>query len=265
LLLTVGTFPLIAAQELATMSGRPVSRVRKRLCQFEADGAMTRIDGTHERLTYFQEIECAQCHHLNQIAKSSGKRRFGPSFWYLRPAGARQVKSLMGNIVAWSDKSANIVDHDRGITLCHLSFHNAFRDGLSDWRQQRDEVKETVLLDGETVHFYADAKFQLAETMYYLEYQHSSPSSKNGETDLDVKVARYNALLKGRKDAKGIFVFRERNHVENFLKRIADDYPYRWLWATHMEAIKHKPAGQIFWCPKDYEERTYSFQEEAVK
>jgi hypothetical protein len=256
----IGTFPLIAAEEIAKLTSRPPVQVRKRLRQFLAAGYLNRIQGANEALTFYEEIECERCHHMNQKARLGGRQIATPWFWYLQP----KALPYAPDGVAWREKSANIVDHDRGITLCHLALHNKWGGELETWHQQRDAMKESVALDGKTVNFYADARFYLEGRHCFLEYQHSAPSSKNGETDLDVKVARYNALLKHKKDAKVIFIFRAQNHVENFLKRIANDFPYRWLWATDMEGIKHNPSGSIFWCPKDYEERTYSFSDALV-
>lgn len=255
----VGTFPLIAAEELAKLTSRPVVQVRKRLRQFLAAGYLDRIQGTNESLTYFEEVECEQCKHVNRIAKLGGRTIATPWFWYLTPKGETEAVKYTLPVVAWKEKSKNIVDHDRGLTLIHLALHSKF--DLFHWLQKREDMRQTAEVDGQSVGFYPDARFNIEGINYFLEYQHSTPSSRNGETDLDVKVKRYNALLKNRKDAKVIFVFTEQNHVRNFLNRIEKDYPYRWLWTTDMESVKHNPGGAIFWCPKDYDVHTYSFSE----
>jgi hypothetical protein len=256
----VGTFPLACAAELARLTGRPLRAVQRRLARLHEEGYLNRIQGVNEARVYFQEIECEQCRHVNKLARMSGRQITTPWFWYLTPKGEKEALKHADLVVAWSDKSRNIVDHDRALTLIHL----ALREQIVWWVQTREDMKQTVELEGRQVNFYADARFLLTGMTYFLEYQHSAPSSRNGETDLDVKVERYNALLKDRRDAKVIFVFTDRNHVENFLKRIAGDYPYRWLWATDIERIKHDPAGKIFWCPKDFDTHTYSFSDTVV-
>ena len=249
ILVAVGTFPLICCEELSVLLERPYGSIVRKVRELQG-GLIEATHGVNEVLSYFKELACEFAPGMvHQIPLSTGRQKSTPKFLYLNSKGEREALKHVSNVIAWDDKSRNIVDHDRGITLVHLALHSNFP--LSAWGQQRDSLKETVELNGKNISFYPDASFLVVNTMYYLEYQHSNPSSKNGETDLDVKVKRYNALLKKRKDAKVIFVFREEHHVKNFLNRIEEEYPYRWLWATDIESIKHDPTGSIFRSPKD--------------
>ena len=99
----IGTFPLIAAEEIAKLTSRPPVQVRKRLRQFLAAGYLNRIQGANEALTFYEEIECERCHHVNQKARLGGRQIATPWFWYLQP----KALPYAPDGVAWREKSAN--------------------------------------------------------------------------------------------------------------------------------------------------------------
>jgi len=260
----------VSPDELAKLTSRNVVTIRKRLCQFRTTGHLAAVEGINEHVGYFEEIRCAACGNPNLVPRVGGKIRPSPNFHFLTPKGEREALKYVPRVAAaWADKSRNIVDHDRGITLCHLSFHNGFGTRVGDWRQQRDEVKETATVDGERVNFYADARFTLDGTTFWLEYCLAHPSSKRGETDIMLKVKRYNALITAHKKAhhadpgRVLFVFKEKSHVKPFLDRVSDDYPFLWCMVSDIESVKHHPTGAIWWTPKDFDSRTHGLIPQA--
>jgi hypothetical protein len=229
----LGEFPLLYAVEIAALTNGTYQRTCDRLRKFRKEGRVDKVLTVEE---------------MNAI------RPTVPYYWYLKPAV--EVLRNAPDAIVWQEKSRVTVDHDRGLTEIHL----AIRDFISGWVQQKGEdIKEKVMVAGAPVSFFPDARFEANGTTFYIEYQHSATRSKNGKSDLDEKMERYNALLKDRKDAKVIFVYPERRQVESFLDRVSDQYPYLWCWATDMESFKDKATESIFWCPKDYDERTYAF------
>ena len=251
LIQTIGTFPLIAAAEIAEREQRDIVQLRRRLRQLALCGLMDRIQGSDERVTYFEEIKFGRCENVIQIPRFAGEWKPRPHFWFLKP------KALNGDhdLIAWERKATSQVDHDRGINLIHLALDHFFPAELQDWQQNRNTLKITV---GGTT-FIPDGRFSLGDS-FYLEYTHATPSG----SDLYDKVPLYNDFLKGVRGTKVLFVFTDQKQALNFLSRVSDNFPYRWLWATDIESLKHNPTGKIFWCPKDFEERTYGFSDIMV-
>ena len=257
----LGKFSFLTAEELAKLSDRNPVSLRKRLRQLCLAKYLGRLQGGEQRDEFFEEIKCSHCGKLNKILHTDGKIRPKPFFHYLTEKGGLKAEPLIECPIAWKTKQPSRVDHDRVLTTIHLAFDHAFGAALTDWRQQKDDVKETVQVDGESVSFYPDAYVTLnAREPVWIEYANSEPSSSNGENDIVLKVRRYNEIMK-HQDGKVLFIFRERSMVENFLNKIADKYPYFWPHATDLESIKHNPKGKIFWTPKDFDERPHGLIE----
>lgn len=266
-------FPLISPEEVAQLTSRNVVTIRKRLRQFRLAGWMKTAEEPHDHISYFEEIKCMSCGSPNLIERVSGRTRPQPGLHYLTPKGERYgtEHGYFDRVAAaWTDKSALIVPHDRGINLIHLAFHNGFGPRVSDWRQQRDEVKESATVDGERVNFYADARFTIGKDTMWLEYCLAHPSSKRGETDIMTKVRRYNELFKAHRKANGtdpgkvLFIFKEKSHIKHFLDTVSEHFPYLWIHVTDMESVKHDPTGKIWWTPKDFDTRTHGLIEQAA-
>jgi hypothetical protein len=256
----VGTFSFVTALEIAALSGRNPVSLRKRLRQLTAAGLLGRVVGGEQRDEFFEEVICKKCGTVNQIARDDGKIRPKPFFYYLTERGGAKASALMSNPIAWKSKAISRVDHDRVLTMIHLALDHAFGAGLSDWRQQKQDVKVSVEMDGTIVSFYPDAYAELNGNPFYLEYANSEPSSAGGESDIVLKVKRYNQLVR-RGHGKVLFIFRERAMVENFVNRIASAYPYLWPHVTDLESILHDPTGKIFWTPKDFDQRSHGLIE----
>ena len=262
----IGKFSFLTAQELAALSDRNAVSLRKRLRQLVFSNYLGRTEGTEQRQEFFEEIKCKKCGTVNPIPRSNGKLKPNPFFHYLKEKGGAKAEALLDNPIAWKSKAPGRVDHDRVITTIHLALDHAFGKELADWRQQKDDVKETVILGGERVNFYPDARCLLSVPLY-IEYANSEPSSKDGVNDIVLKVQRYNELMKEYRrhhdddPGKVLFIFRERIMVENFLNRIAREFPYLWCYATDFESVKHNPTGKIFWTPKDFDDRAHGLIE----
>lgn len=261
--LYLGMFPFITAEELSHLCGRNVVSLRKRVRQFVELNMIGRDSSPKQRQEFFEEITCSHCGKLNKIAREDGKIRPNPFLHYLLPRGGEKAASLLMNPIVFKTKAQSRLDHDRVITLIHLSLDRVFGKKLTDWRQQKDDLKLTVQLDGERINFYPDGYGELPDLPLYIEYANSEPSSKDGVNDIVEKVRRYNEIMK-HEPGKVLFVFRERSMVENFVNRLADGFPYRWIYATDIESIKHNPSGRIFWTPKDFDERAHALIDDAT-
>lgn len=256
----LGKFSFLTAEELATVSNRNPVSLRKRLRQFVITKELGRLQGGRQRSEFFEEITCKKCKTVNLIARDDGKIRPKPFFHYVTEKGRAKAASLLQFPIAWKTKEESRVDHDRVITTIHLSLDHAFGEDLTDWRQQKDDVKMSVEIDGETVNFYPDGYGRLKDEPIFIEYANCEPSSEDGVNDIVKKVIRYNEIMKHER-GRVLFIFRERAMVENFLNRIATKYPYLWPHATDLESIKHNPKGKIFWTPKDFDERAHGLIE----
>jgi len=270
LLLTIGKFPLLSPKEIALHLKRSSVQLRVRLAQFEELGWLQREEPTKERIIIFKETahQCPKCketfHERHQWR--SAQTRFAAYYWYLTPEGAKQVPY---RVVAW-ERKGNTVDHDRGLTVFHMFLDMAFGDAISVHQRRDNDMKQAVKVDGKVERFYPDFRFDLNGYRFYVEYTHSDPSSKNGKNDIDRKMERYNELLQDDPKAKVIFLFpkqvdNDRPDVRSFLNRYAEKFPYRWCLATDLESIREfGPKAHIFWCPKDFNQRTYAFSDFAA-
>lgn len=254
----LGKFAFLTAEELAHLSDRNVVSLRKRLRQLTAANIIGRDSSPKQRTEFFEEIICAHCKKPNKVLRDDGKIRPNPFFHYLLTKGGDKAAPLIENPIAFKSKAQSRLDHDRVITTIHLSLDRAFSDHLLEWRQQKDNVKETVEIGREKISFYPDGRCFLNGRLLYIEYANSEPSSANGVNDIVEKVERYNPIMKHEKDGKVLFIFRERSMVENFVNRLADEFPYLWIYATDIESVKHNPTGKIFWTPKDFEQKSHS-------
>jgi hypothetical protein len=264
----LGKFSFLTAEEIATLTGRNVVSLRKRLRQLCAAGYLAHDEGVTERQEFFEEIKCKHCHKTNLIPRSDGRIKPKPYFWWITEKGEPMAAALLSHPIAWRSKQPSRIPHDRVLTTIHLAEDRAYGDDL-EWLQQKDDVKTTITMpDPEhegreiTINFYPDAILILHGEEIPLEYAHTEPSSKDGVNDIVEKVIRYNEIMKEQKDGKVIFVFREQSMVLNFLNRIADDFPYNWVCVTDLESIKHSPSGEIFWRPTDFDEGRHALVEE---
>jgi Replication-relaxation len=256
----IGKFSFLTADELAVLSGRNVVSLRKRLRQLCLVGLLGRVEGGKQREEFFKEIICKKCGTVNKLALPDGKIRPKPNFHYLTEQGGAKAASLIDNPIAWRSKAESRVDHDRVITIIHLALDHAFGAALDDWRQQKQDVKTTVELDGELISFYPDAQATLGGEPIWIEYANSEPSSANGENDIVLKVRRYNQLMKEQR-GKVLFIFRERAMVENFVNRIAQQFPYLWPHVTDLDSLTTRPTEKIFYAPKDFDIRPHALIE----
>jgi hypothetical protein len=256
----VGKFSHITAEELSHLSERNVVSLRKRLVQLVNAGYLGRCVGGEQREEFFEEIKCQFCRKVNRIAKVDGKIRPKPFLHYLTEKARPKAELLIENPIAWKSKAISRSDHDRVITMIHLALDNAFGDDLTDWCQQKDDVKETIEFDGERISFYPDACADLFGIPLRIEYANCEPSSRDGVNDIVLKVMHYNEIMKDQ-PGKVLFIFREKSMVENFVNRLADKFPYLWIFATDLESIKHNPKGKIFWTPKDFDQYAHGLIE----
>jgi hypothetical protein len=256
----VGKFSFLTAEEVAALSNRNVISLRKRLRQLVEAGHLDRDEGETQRQEFFEEIKCKFCRRVNRIPRTDGRMKPKPYFHWLTEKGGEKAAPLLEHPIAWRSKQASRIDHDRVLTTIHLALDRAFGDKLELWLQQKDDVKLTVTAKGERVSFYPDAYCTIDNQAVWIEYANSEPSSKDGVNDIVEKVIRYNEIMKDE-SGKVLFIFRERSMVENFVNRIADDFPYLWPHITDLESIKHNPKGSIFWTPKDFEQRTHGLLE----
>jgi hypothetical protein len=265
----LGKFGLITADELSVLSGRNVISLRRRLRQlFHAD-YIGRVQGGEQREEFFQEIICEKCKHPNKLEFTDGRIRPKPNFHFLLPKGAAQASSLVPYPIAWKSKAISRVDHDRVLSMIHLALANAFTAKLDSWKQMKQDVLQVVEMEIEesgkrelkTINFYPDAQASLRGESLWFEYANSEPSSENGVNDIVKKVERYNELMKDQDDGKVIFVFRERSMVHNFLNRIEEEFPYRWLYAVDLDVITTRPMEEIFFNPRDFDQRAHSLTE----
>jgi hypothetical protein len=252
----LGKFSFLTAEELSELSDRNVVSLRKRLLQFVGAGYIGRDEAKTQRQEFFEEIKCEYCKRVNKVPRSSGKVKPLPRFHWLTEKGGEKALALLEHPIAWRSKQESRVSHDRVLTTIHLALDRAFGDKLELWLQQKDDVKLTIEVHGETVSFYPDAYCTLNGEAIWIEYANCEPSSKDGVNDIVEKVIRYNEILKDE-TGKVLFIFRERSMVENFVNRIAEDFPYLWPCVTDLESIKHNPTGKIFWTPKDFDKGTH--------
>jgi len=253
----LGKFSFLTAEELAHLSDRNPVSLRKRLRQLTAATIIGRESSSVQRTEFFEEITCEHCGKPNKLARQDGKIRPNPFFHFLLTKGGEKASTLIEHPIAYKSKAQSRIDHDRVITLIHLALDRAFGDSLTEWLQQKDDVKETVEIAGERISFYPDGRCYLNDTLLFVEYANSEPSSKNGVNDIVEKVERYNPIMKHEKHGKVLFIFRERAMVENFVNRLADEFPYQWIYATDIESMKHNPTGKIFWTPKDFDQHAH--------
>lgn len=258
----LGKFSFLTAEELAHLSTRNPVSLRKRLRQLVIAGVIGRESSAIQRQEFFEEIACVKCGTVNKLARQDGKIRPNPFFHFLMLKGGEKAAPLIENPIAFRSKAQSRIDHDRVVTTIHLSFDRAFGDDLSSWRQQKDDLKISVNMPDGLVNFYPDGFVRLNGRPLYIEYANSEPSSKFGVTDIVEKVDRYNEFIRANRrnegiEAKVLFIFRERSMVENFVNRLADEFPYLWIYATDIESIKHNPKGKIFWTPRDFAERAH--------
>jgi hypothetical protein len=256
----LGKFSFLTAEELAHLSKRNPVSLRKRLRQLVAIGELGRCVGGEQRDEFFEEIKCQFCRRVNRTPKTDGRIRPKPFFHYLMEKARPKAQMLLENPIAWKSKAISRSDHDRVLTMIHLALDNAYGDSLTDWRQQKDDVKETIEFDGQRISFYPDGYVHLIEVPLRIEYANSEPSSKDGVNDIVTKVMHYNKIMK-HEHGKVLFIFREKTMVENFVNRLADKFPYLWIFATDLESIKHNPTGKIFWTPKDFDQRAHGLIE----
>jgi Replication-relaxation len=255
----VGKFSFLTAEEIAALSKRNVISLRKRLRQLVEAGYLDRDEGETQRQEFFEEIRCKHCKKINRIVRTDGRMKPKPYFHWLTEKGGEKASALLERPIAWRSKKPSRLDHDRALTTIHLALDRAFGDDLI-WLQQKDDVKVSVMM-GEMVSFYPDANLFLHDEPIFLEYANCEPSSKDGVNDIVEKVERYNEVMKLQDEGKVLFIFRERSMVENFVNRIAHDFPYLWPHITDLESIKHNPTGKIFWTPKDFDQRTHALLE----
>lgn len=200
--------------------------------------------------------------HVGKIWPGDEKQNTA-GYYYLRPT-EYVMRCAPDGLMMWDKGKANL-DHDHEITQIHF----AIREVITDWEQRRSHVLEKVTapaIDRRTKRtvmtlrsFYPDGRFSSYGVLYRLENQHAHGSSSGGESDEDDKMTCYNALLKGRKDEKVIFIRRTPKQVQNFIERYKDEYPYKWCWVTDIESILNNPTGKIFRTPHD--DGTYAFSD----
>lgn len=166
-----------------------------------------------------------------------------------------------------AEKSPYSIAHDSEITSFHTELQMEFGGEVLIWEQKN--LKKTV---------YPDALFGFSWDRkrvhyFFLEIEKSRQGHyENGKSGLDTKLERYDKYRKSAKckkewvyfdDFRVCVVVKNRERADNLLKKLAGTLPYRFIWITTEEDYKRDIMGSIWRTPKDWQGRSWSFNDVA--
>jgi hypothetical protein len=207
--------------------------------------------------------------HLNRVRESL----VPPYVYFLDREGARLACDL-GELAAphyVTSKSRMIVNHDLEITKFHMALEVAAPAGLAEWRQWRDDLRDSADAGEGAKAMIPDAYFVLNGRAFFLEIVKSYESEYvGGRSNIEQKLALYLAYRErfreryGMGDFRVLWVLPTLRRVQLLIGKVKGEFPNRKFWLTDEASYRRDVAGKIWWTPKDFGTRTYSlFGEES--
>lgn len=175
-----------------------------------------------------------------------------------------KAKALLGKKATNVEKSPASLSHEAEITAFHIALKSIIPADSLYWRQ--DHLRRTVN---------PDALFAVRKDgkghWFFLEVEKSRQGNqRNGKSGLERKCERYDQYRGSEqcrkdyqhfRDFRLVIVFATRERQRNFLAKIAETLPYRWLWTTNETDYRRDPGGEIYLTPKDFKTSAYSLRE----
>jgi hypothetical protein len=189
--------------------------------------------------------------------------------WGLTDKGVKFVKPLWPLAKTFDEHSQRTLDHELEISFFHMALKKfAEKNKLKLYWQQSD-LKCTVSPDA-MFALTDPAKPEGKNTLYYfLEMERAKIGHYvNGEPSIMRKLGKYYEYYGTEKCEKEWQDFRQfrviviqRTHErrENLLRQLNNEYNHRMFWLTTEDYAKTNIGGDIFFTPKDWEQRSYSF------
>jgi len=170
----------------------------------------------------------------------------------------------------FDEHSQRTLDHELGISFFHVSLTEYCRtNGFELYWQQKGLKKKTVAPDA---YFAITDPRLLAgkDTFhYFLEIERAKIGNvKNGEPSILRKLGRYYDYLDSDECQKEWECFRQfrviivqsnQRRQQYLLTELASSIPHRMFWLTTELLCKNNIGASIFFTPRDYAHRAYSF------